>query len=247
MTAPNTQPTSSVIVALLAIVLASASPAAHGAPPTPLATAVSRLDLPITLVVAEPTHAYLVFLTGDGGWASLDRAFAESLRTQGVTTLGWSSFKYFFRRKVPRQVTADLRRVLAVLEPLGRPVYLGGYSFGAEMVPVTLVQLTTTERRAIAGLVLLAPSASASFQVDPLDWVREPAVDPSHRVDDAIRRLDGLRILCLTGVDDKGSVCPTLGALAGVEVVTLPGDHHFQGDAKRLATVAMERLFQPPP
>jgi type IV secretory pathway VirJ component len=238
---------SRITVGLLAVTLAAAPPAPHAKPSSSLAPAIARLDLPITVVEAKNPVAYLVFISGDGGWASLDSALADALTAHQVTTLGWSSLKYFFRRKKPRQVAADLRRVLAVLEPLGRPVYVGGYSFGAEIVPLALAEMTPAERRRIGGLLLLAPSESASFQIDPRDWIREPAPDPAHRVDAAIRRLGGMHVLCLSPVADKPCACPALGLLPGVEVVTMPGDHHFEGDAKGLAVVTMEHLVRPGP
>ena len=69
--------------------------------------------------------------------------------------------------------------MLAVVDDPRVPVWLGGYSFGAEMAPVTLARMPPSARDGVAVLILLAPSPSASFRVDPLDWVRTPPVDPA--------------------------------------------------------------------
>lgn len=206
-------------------------------------TRLQALDLPLTLVWPDgaPT-AVMVFFSGDGGWQKIDDGLAQRLRARGVATVGWSSFTYFWKGRKPSEVATDLTRVLDVVDDAGVPIWLGGYSFGAEMAPVTLARMPTSARERIAALILLAPSSSASFRVDPLDWVRTPPVDPAHRVDDALRTLSGLRTLCLTGRDDADSACGALGAVPGVEAVSLDGDHHFDGTANGIAAAIEERL-----
>lgn len=237
-----------IVFAAVALACGVASLPVIGKPPPadPVRAAAPKLEalgLPLTLLWPERTQAVLVFLSGDGGWQRLDDAFGQALRRQGVAVVGWSSFKYFWKRQSPERVSADLQRVVDLLAAADRPIFLGGYSFGAEMIPVTLATWPAAERARVDGLVLLAPSASASYQVDPLDWVRPPKVDPAHRVDDAIRRLGGIRVLCLTGDQDPESACPTLAHLPGVDVVTVPGDHHLRYDGDALAKVARERLL----
>jgi len=207
--------------------------------------AVDALDLPLTVVPATPTpRALLVLVTGDGGWAEVDQAVAHGLAARGVTTLGWSSLRYFATTQPIERVATDLRRLVDALASAGLPIFLGGYSFGAEVVPVTIAQRWTAEERArVAGLLLLAPSAGASFRVVPLDWVRDPPVDPRYRVDDAVRRLSPLPSLCVTCVDDATSVCGTLADITGVQIARVPGTHHFENGIPDLVDAAASRLF----
>jgi type IV secretory pathway VirJ component len=79
--------------------------------------------------------------------------------------------------------------------------------------------------------------------VSPLDWIREPPVDPRNRVDDAVRRLAPLRTLCVTGVDDATSICGALAEVPGVQVVRVPGTHHFEGGIPQVVDAAASRLF----
>jgi type IV secretory pathway VirJ component len=205
------------------------------------------LDLPLTLVWPDaPPAAVMIFFSGDGGWQKIDDGLAQGLKARGVATVGWSSFTYFWKGKKPSEVATDLARVLDVVDDMGVPIWLGGYSFGAEMAPVTLARMPPSARDGITVLLLLAPSPSASFRVDPLDWVRTPPVDPAHRVDDALRTLGGLKTICLTGRDDKDSACTALGGLPGVDVVQLDGDHHFGGTADGIAAAIAQRLLGAP-
>jgi type IV secretory pathway VirJ component len=204
---------------------------------------VDALDLPISVVEAAVPRAVLVFVTGDGGWQSVDRALADGIAREGITTVALSAFKYFVTTKEPAQVAADLRRIVDAVE-VGLPVYLGGYSFGAEVVPEVLAkEWRASERERIRGLLLLAPGHSASFRVDPRDWVREPAPDTRHLVEDAVRRLAPSRVVCIAGVDDDATVCDRLAGLPGVAVVHVPGTHHFENGMPRVVEAAVRELF----
>jgi type IV secretory pathway VirJ component len=210
-----------------------------------LEAALGALGLPLTGVWPEKVKAVLVFFTGDGGWAALDRTLAEGLLPSGVATIGVSSLRYFWRAQAPAHVADDLRRLVSVLERAKVPIYVGGYSFGAEIVPVVVSSLPESDRRRLAGLLLVAPGASASFEIDPLDWIREPEPNPRYLVDAAVQRLAGMRVLCLAGTADQDTACAALRGSAGVDVVLLPGSHHFGGDYEALVKAA-RRLFSRP-
>ncbi len=209
--------------------------------------AVDALHLPLTVVPATTTpRALLVLMTGDGGWAAVDKAVAAGLAPHGVTTFGWSSLRYFATTQPVERVAKDLGRLVDALAPARLPIFLGGYSFGAEVVPVTIARRwSPAERARVHGLLLLAPSAGATFRIDPLDWVREPPVDPVNRVEDALRRLSPLRMLFVTGVDDATCICGTLAELAGVDVARVPGTHHFENGIPDVVDAATSRLFFP--
>ena len=208
-------------------------------------TRLDALDLPLTVVEAEPTRGFLVFVTGDGGWQRVDRELAEGIARHGVSTVALSTFKYFGTAKPPERVAADLARIVDTLDDAGVPIYAGGYSFGAEVVPDVLARSwTVDQRRRLQGLLLLGPSASASYRVNPLDWVREPTPDPRHLVEDAVRRLaPPTRVVCIAGMDDDTAVCNRLADVPGVAVVHVPGTHHFENGMPRVIEAAVRELF----
>jgi type IV secretory pathway VirJ component len=94
---------------------------------------------------------------------------------------------------------------------------------------VALRAWTPPERSALAGLALVAPGPSASFEIDPLDWLRTPPEDPATRVAPAVQAL-GVRALCVQGADDTESACRDLPGDPLVRVARLPGSHHFDGN-----------------
>ena len=201
--------------------IAEAPPAA----PTPL----GDLGLPLEVLWPESPRAVVIFLSGDGGWAELDASVARGLRERGIAVVGWNALRYFWSEKTPEIVARDLERIRAAL-PRDLPVFAGGYSFGAEVVPVVAKRLAG----GIAGLVLVAPSRYATFEVSPLDWVRSPGAT-DHPVVDAIAATAPLRVLCLAPSEDGETGCPKPGG-AGYERGELPGGHHFGGAYDELAS-----------
>ena len=200
---------------------------------------LQRLQLPLEYRWPAQISSLLLFFSGDGGWASLDEATSEELVTRGVGVIGVSSLRYFWNTKTPAQVASDIKRLVAALARSRHPIFAGGFSFGAEIVPVALREWSAADRQMLAGLVMVGPGLSASFEIDPLDWVRTPVENPETRVASAVRAI-GLPALCLAGTDEEDTPCPSLSGAPGVHVVRLPGSHHFNGDY----TAVAEAVYQ---
>ena len=200
-----------------------------------LEDALQKLQLPLEFRwPSAPMTSLLLFFSGDGGWASLDEDTSEQLVTSGVGVVGVSSLRYFWNARPPVEVAADMRRLVGVLAAAGRPIFAGGFSFGAEVVPVSLREWSPAERKQLSGLVLISPSVSASFEIDPLDWIRRPVDNPATRVAPAVAEV-ALPTLCLSGQDEDDTPCPALVGAPLVRVVRLPGSHHFNNDYTAVA------------
>ncbi len=210
----------------------SATKAPAKAPPVAAAREIERrldgLSLPLEYRWAEQTRASVIFLSGDGGWATLDEQLSTYLSGHGVSVVGISSLRYFWNQKTPEQTGADVKRVSDMLAANGAPQFVGGYSFGAEVTPFALDTWPVSDRQRIRGELLIAPSETASFEVSPLDWVRRAKETP-RRVADAVKKL-GLPTFCLAGQteDPHDTACDDLGSSA--TAVRLPGSHHFNGN-----------------
>jgi type IV secretory pathway VirJ component len=161
--------------------------------------------------------------------------------TRGVGVVGVSSLRYFWNTKTPAQVAGDIRRLVTVLARSRRPIFAGGFSFGAEIVPVALREWPPADRQMLSGLALVGPGLSASFEIDPLDWVRTPRENPETRVATAVRAV-GLPTLCLAGSEEEDTPCPALAGVPGVRVVRLPGSHHFNSDYAAVADAIYQTI-----
>jgi len=96
-------------------------------------------DLPLVEVLASrPSRDVLaVILSGDGGWAGIDREIADVLAKKNVPVVGLNSLRYFWQSKTPKNAAADLERILKAYMALWNKdkVVLIGYSLGADVLP----------------------------------------------------------------------------------------------------------------
>ncbi len=221
------------------------------APPPPpaareLEAAYAGLDLPLVFRWVDHPKGYLLFVSGDGGWAALDQGIAQAVSDAGVAVIGLNSLRYFWREKSPARVSEDLRRLVAPLAGHGLPVFAGGYSFGASVLPAAVAAWPAAERAALAGLVLVSPDSTATYEIDPLDWVRASRDGGGARVAPALRAM-GLPTLCIAGADEDSGACLDAGAAALARVVRLPGSHHYRGDYARLGRTVRDFMAEARP
>ena len=53
-----------------------------------------------------------LLLTGDGGWAGLDRGLAAELGARGLPVVGLSTLKYYWKARSPEESARDAARVI---------------------------------------------------------------------------------------------------------------------------------------
>lgn len=204
----------------------------------------SVADLPLIELPASSTGGLLaVLVSGDGGWAGIDKAIAGELAARGVPVVGISSLKYFWSARTPDGSATDLARVLR--HYLGvwhrERVLLIGYSLGADVLPFMTSGLPRALRARVHGVVLLAPSREAQFEFHVTDWLGKASGARRYPVLPAVVSLEDLPVLCVAGEEERDSLCRDVDR-AKVEVETIRGGHHFGGDYQRLAGVILARF-----
>jgi type IV secretory pathway VirJ component len=204
--------------------------------------ATARLDdLPLVEVAAsQPGDTLAILLTGDGGWAGLDKELSATLASRGIPVIGWDSLRYYWTPRTPDAAARDLARILAHYQTaLKRNKFiLIGYSFGADVLPFLARRLPGEMKTHIERVVLLGPSTHAHFEFKFTDWLG--GADEGPDVLSEVAQLTGTPLLCLHGSDDaRDSLCARLGAGMGSSIA-LPGGHHFDGDYAGLARLILE-------
>ena len=99
-------------------------------------------------------------VSGDGGWAALDRDIAARLARAGLAVVGLDALRYFWKRRDPQQAAAALGRILRhYLAAWDRhEVAVIGYSRGAEVVPFMVDRLAPDLLAKVRLVALLGPS-----------------------------------------------------------------------------------------
>jgi type IV secretory pathway VirJ component len=195
---------------------------------------LAALGLPLEVIWPATARSVVIFVSGDGGWADLDRSVASRLASQGIAVVGWNALRYFWQGKTLQRFAEDLARLVRAL-PQEDAIFAGGYSFGAETVPVVAAARSADPALSrIVGLTLLGPGSFATFEVSPLDWIRESTKATAHPVQPAIERA-GRPVLCISSEGDADSGCPS-GPRPGYTRAVVPGGHHFGSDYDGLAS-----------
>ena len=210
----------------------------HAAQP---AAPLSLQDLPLVEVPPTATgneDVFAVLLSGDGGWAGIDRQVARALAARGIPVVGWDTLRYFWTAREPAGLARDLDRTLRYYAAAwSRPhALLIGYSQGADVLPFAVNRLPPASRRLILTTTLLGLGRKAAFEFHLANWVGPTQGLP---ILPEYRQLSGARTLCVFGAGDKDSLCADLPA-GTPGIIGLPGGHHFDGDYEGLAGLVLK-------
>ena len=181
-----------------------------------------------------------VILSGDGGWAGIDRDVAAALAAKGIPVVGWNSLQYFWTARKPDEAARDLERIVRhYLAAWDRSeVLLVGYSFGADVLPFFANRLPADLLGRVRLVALLGPGKTADFEFHVTDWLGGGS--KGQPVLPEVRKLGGHPpVLCLYGSKESDSLCPQIAAPLGKAQV-LPGAHHFGGDYDALAALILK-------
>ena len=193
-------------------------------------------DLPITTVRATVQEAGVLalLLTGDGGWAGLDRDLAAHLAQRGVATVGFNSLRYFWHQRTPEEAAGDVTRVIEHFLSAWKKTHfiVIGYSFGADVAPFIVNRLPAQLQQQLLAVSLLGIESDADFEISVADWIsgaatRGRAVRPELAAINA-------PVLCIYGEGESTTICPAVqsGRVRGERIGS---GHHFGSDYAAIA------------
>jgi len=224
--------------------LVEAAPAA-AASPIPGGADVSDLPLVEVPATGPATDLMAVIVSGDGGWASLDKRVSAALAAHGIPVVGVNSLKYFWKARDPDGIGRDLTRILehAMVAWGERRIVLVGYSLGADVLPFMTSRLSDALRARVALVTLIGPGTRASFEFHLSEWLGGRPDPKALPILTEVEKLRGLPVLCISGDKEADSLCANLGEAAQwVQVMRLGGGHHLGGEYDRVAEAILARV-----
>lgn len=230
-----------------AVLAAELDALVHRAAPGAAAALVDKLeDLPVTEIAPQgkPDGRVVLMISGDGGWAGLDKGVAKVLSGHGVRVVGLSSLEYFWHKKTPQETAHAVARILGAYTaryPDARYTLMG-YSFGAGVVPVVYNLLPEPLRQRVDAEVLISPDPEGWFDIHIGDWFTTTQHEYNVPLDPEIARTK-IPVICLSGeAEGHKTYCDSLAQRGMAKLVTLPGGHHYEGDYGRLGQVILQAL-----
>lgn len=203
-------------------------------------------DLPLIELIAQPTGAthdfFALILSGDGGWANIDKDIGNAMAAKGINIVGWNSLEYFWEGKNPDIAAKDLTRTINHYRQVWHTdkVLLIGYSMGADVMPFMINHADDELKSHILGIYLLNPSTNVDFKFHLGGWLNIQSPAP-YKLLPEIPKLAKLPLMCIYS-DAKDSLCPLLSPTPQHKIIELPGDHHFNGDYARLVQLILDPL-----
>ena len=195
---------------------------------------VSKLPLIEVPVSRGQSDTLALLITGDGGWAGLDRAVSAGLASNGVPVVGFDSLSYFWNRRTPAETESAVERTLRHYVSIWgkQRIILIGYSFGADVLPFVISRLPKDLKNKLRLVTIISPSQDAEFEFHVADWAGL-SLGETYPTLPEFRKSPGTKVLCLYGISETESLCPKLGKL-GKKSIGLPGGHDVGGDFQRL-------------
>jgi len=168
--------------------------------------------LPLHESPVTTAGAQLAFLiTGDGGYAAGDRGIADALVARGVPVVALDARAYLKTKRTPDEAAIDaaliMRHYLAAWHR-DSVIYVG-YSRGADMAPFIVTRLPADLRSRLSLVAMIGLAERASFEFHWTDLVTDTDRPTDLLVAPEVLKIQGVRMLCLYGTHEKGSLCPT--------------------------------------
>lgn len=204
---------------------------------SPPSTPKSLGDLPVIEIKATgaETDTFAIIISGDGGWAGLDKEVGAALVAKGVPVIGVDSLRYFWSARTPEGTAADLDRIIRyyAAQLNKKRVVLVGYSQGADVLPFIVTRLPRESRALVTLAAAIGLSEHAAFEFHLANWVSNGQEGPETLPE--VAKINGIPFLCIYGAGDKDAICQKLEKTPSARVVKLPGGHHFAGNYALLA------------
>ena len=174
-----------------------------------------------------------VVLSGDMGFnVGMGPRIAKLLTADGIPVIGVNSLTYFRHQRSLPEIKALIAQAAQRALAFGhaRQVILIGQSFGGDALQVGLAGMPQELRSKVRLVVLIVPTETVYFRASPsemFNWTR-PDADALQTA----KQLTWVPVLCIYGVEETESLCPSLRQ-ANVRKVSLPGGHalHWNVDA----------------
>ncbi len=196
--------------------------------------------LPVVEVPPPPgkggKQPLVIFYSGDGGWRDIDKKIGGDLSDEGYFVVGVDSLRYFWRKKEPREMAADLDRLIRHYRAKfgDNGVLLLGYSFGADLLPFMVNRMAPDTKAELKLISLLGVSDRGSFEIRLQGILGAKNSDGPQTLPELVK-IKNIPIQCVFGFDEPDSVCANK-QLDGIVIRDeLSGGHHFDGDYGKIA------------
>ncbi len=187
-----------------------------------------------------------IIISGDGGWANIDKDIANQLAKEGIAIVGWNSLDYFWEEKSPTIAGRDLQTTIDYYLKTWnkRRILLIGFSMGADVMPFMVNRLNSETKARIISVNLLNPSTSVDFVFHLSGWLGN-ADRAAHLLYPEMKDWNQWPTRCFYSEKNE-SLCEEIQEHHAEkpdkqDLIYLPGDHHFDGNYQQLVKLILDK------
>jgi type IV secretory pathway VirJ component len=196
-------------------------------------------NLPLT-VIASPGNNNMplaFFISGDRGWAEFDQEVSKILSQKGIAVIGLDSQKYFWKEKQPLETANDIATAVNYyLKTLNRSSFiLIGYSFGACVAPFVVNNFQPSVKEKLQSVYCFSPDITGDFEIHVADMLSVQKIE-KYDVLKEMGKISAFKPICVFA-DEEDRTVITHFKNAGLNVIELPGNHHYNNDFLSVAKI----------
>lgn len=182
----------------------------------------------------------VLYLSGDGGFNSFSNKICRLIADAGYAVAAIDSKSYFWKKKTPKDIAADMSNTLKnlMLSRQNHQLFIVGYSFGTDAVPFIINRIDPLIKKNVRSIVLLEPSVSTDLEIHIADILGRSSTKRSLDVVAEINRIEGVKTSVVLG-DDEAEFPVKKITLKNFNKKYLSGGHHFSGNAEQVVKTTL--------
>lgn len=195
------------------------------------------------LATKRTSQTLAILITGDGGWAEIDKNIAKILAEKGIPTVALDALSYFWKARTPEETAQDVETIIEeyMIKWNKQKVILIGYSFGADALPFIANKLTEDNKKRLALIALLGMGKTAAFEFRLSSWMNADKDSSRLPLLPEVEKMKWANSICIYGLDDPAANCLPIAEL-GVKTISMTGDHHFDEKYEELVQHIIENI-----
>lgn len=193
-------------------------------------------DFPVSVWNKNSHKPIIFYLSGDGGFNTFSKTFAEELHKKGYDVFALNTKKYFWKKKTPFQTSKDTEKYLQsiIKSRKNKKIILIGYSYGADVSPFVYNRFNKNFQKNIQNLILIDPSQVNDFEIHLQEYITGK-MEYGFSVLNEINDLQNAPFTLVVSDFDKKYFPKNKIKLKKYRYLHLQGNHHFDGNTKMLA------------
>lgn len=201
-----------------------------------------KSDLPLSVIPSNVRKdlPLAFFISGDGGWTSFDQSVCDKLAEKGIPVVGLDAQKYFWNKRVPREVANDIApAIVHYLKLWNRQSFiLIGYSFGACVAPFIASNFNDQEKALLKGIYCMSPDVTGDFEIHLSDMLHLRTME-QYNVVTEMKRIQAMNPVCIFGNEEEETVRKSFDN-EGIRIELLPGTHHYNSDFEAISGIILK-------